>query len=406
MSDDWKNAKMQGNGMSAGKKAAKAAASLVLAGCLLSSLALNIYQANQANAQNKKVNKFIDNQLERQAKEEEKENTYQEDGYIVGEEYEIISTAHISDAYLSGNADKLEQEDQKTLQMASEILEEIIQEDMENYEKELAVYRWMYENIGQGSGSMISLPGEQQQAYTPYGALSGRNAVCVGYATTFRLFMNMLGLDCHIVHNDYHSWDLVQLDDGEWYHVDVYSDVSSKSEYRNFNLTDDVSRNAHDWDESALPAAMGVKYSYAVQNGMEVEDIYQVPAKFKKALDKKKTFGFYKFKKGLKREELGIAELMLEQISMALSTKEGFENYSISGNWYLDEKDQYILGIFVMNYEDIEGNRFDLDSPEGKKVTKAVAEAFDADKEMLSDISVSDTEVIAGEEICREEIVD
>ena len=25
--------------------------------------------------------------------------------------------------------------------------------------------------------------------------------------------MQMLGLECHIVHNEYHSWDLVKLDD-------------------------------------------------------------------------------------------------------------------------------------------------------------------------------------------------
>ena len=26
--------------------------------------------------------------------------------------------------------------------------------------------------------------------------------------------MNMLGMDCRIVHNEYHSWNLVRLDDG------------------------------------------------------------------------------------------------------------------------------------------------------------------------------------------------
>ena len=57
-------------------KAVKAVASVTLAGCLVASLGLNIYQARQSSSQNRKVNKFIDNQLERQAKEEEQENTY------------------------------------------------------------------------------------------------------------------------------------------------------------------------------------------------------------------------------------------------------------------------------------------------------------------------------------------
>ena len=56
--------------------AAKAAASVVLAGCLVASLGFNIYQFNRADVQDKKVNKFIDNQLELQAKEKEKDITW------------------------------------------------------------------------------------------------------------------------------------------------------------------------------------------------------------------------------------------------------------------------------------------------------------------------------------------
>lgn len=368
--------------------AAKAAASVVLAGCLVASLGFNIYQFNRADVQDKKVNKFIDNQLELQAKEKEKENTYQEDGYKVGDEYEIISTKHISDAYQNGDDSKLESaEDKKTLEMASTVLKQIIKEGMGDYEKELAVYDWMYKNISQGSGSAISLPGvSNDQNYTPYGVLSTRNnTVCVGYATTFRLFMNMLGMECHIVHNEYHSWDLVKLEDGEWYHVDVYSDVPSKSKYRNFNMSDGVAKASHDWDGSALPEAKGVKFSYAVQNGKELKDIYAVPAEFKKAIDKKKTAAFYKFKKTLKREQLGIADLMYNQMNAALSSMPGFESWSLSGSWYEDEKGDYILGLFAANYDEMEEGSIDPDSEEGKKVTKAVSKAFEVDKDTLDE---------------------
>lgn len=363
----------------------KVAVSVVLSGCLFASLGLNIDQAGRAKAQDQKVNKFIDNQLERQAKEEEKENTYQEDGYKIGEEYEIISTTHISDAYISGDDSKLTStEDQKTLEMASDVLKKIIKKDMSNYEKELAVYRWMYKNVGQGSGSMISLPGvSSEQAYTPYGVLTSGNAVCVGYATTFRLFMNMLGMDCHIVHNDYHSWDLVELEKDDWYQVDIYSDVSGKTEYCNFNMTDEIAKTSHEWDESALPEAKGVKYSYAVQNGKEVKDIYAVPAAFKKGMDQKKTSAFYKFKEPLKKEQLGIADLMYNQMNVALTAMPGYESWSLSACWYQDENGQYILGMFAANYEDVEETNFDADSKEGKKVTEAVAKAFGVEEDVL-----------------------
>ena len=256
-----------------GLRIAKGVGAGVLTLCLVASLGLNIYQAS---VQNRKVNSFIEGQLERQAREEEQENTYQEDGFVVGGDYEIRSTTHISDAYKSGDDSQLSQADKDTLEMARAVLDEVIKDGMDNYEKELAVYTWMVENIGNhGSEGVIGRPGGSTSAYTPHDVLISKNAVCVGYATTFRLFMNMLGMDVHIVHNDYHSWDLVELEDGQWYHVDVYSDAHGAL-YGNFNMTDAVCRNGHSWDESALPEAKGVKYSPAVRMAVEVDSVLDI----------------------------------------------------------------------------------------------------------------------------------
>ena len=268
---------------------------------------------------------------------------------------------------------------------------------MSNYEKELAVYRWMFKHVGQGHGSSVTLPGANSNAFTPHGALSGQNTVCVGYATTFRLFMNMLDMDCHIVHNEYHSWDMVQLDDQEWYQVDIYSDVSGKCQYQNFNMTDDISRSSHDWDESALPQAKGVKYTYAVQNNKTVKDIYKVPAQVKKALDKKRSSAFFKFEKPLSREELPIADYLVNQMNMAMVSMPGFENYNMGGMWYLDEQDQYILGIFIRNYGESENSEFDADSPEGKKLQKAITKAFGVDTPQDADPKNTDSKDAAVE---------
>ncbi len=144
-------------------------------------------------------------------------------------------------------------------------------------------------------------------------------------------------------------------------------------------MTDDISRNSHDWDDSALPAAKGIKYSYAVQSSKELADIYKVPAKIKKVLDKKKSSAYFKFKKSLSREELPIADLLVNQMNAALTSMQGFENYNIGGMWYQDENDQYILGIFIRNYDDTEESVFDESSPEGKKIIEAVTKAFGTD---------------------------
>ncbi|MDE7310588.1 MAG: hypothetical protein K2N87_03035 [Eubacterium sp.] len=95
MNDEKKEPQVFEKKPAKGAKTVKAVVSVALAGCLVASLGLNIYQAGQSASQNRKVNKFIDNQLERQAKEEEQENTYQEDGYKVANQYEIRSTTHI-----------------------------------------------------------------------------------------------------------------------------------------------------------------------------------------------------------------------------------------------------------------------------------------------------------------------
>ena len=172
---------------------------------------------------------------------------------------------------------------------------------------------------------------------------------------------------------------MVQLDDNEWYQVDVYSDVSGRCQYQNFNMTDEISRSSHDWDGSALPEAKGVKYSYAVQNSKELQDIFKVPAKIKKALDTKKSSAFFKFKKPLRREQLPIADLLLNQMNMALSSLPGFDNYNMGGMWYQDEQDQYILGIFIHNYGETDTPSFDENSPEAKKMLEAVTKAFEVE---------------------------
>ncbi len=112
----------------------------------------------------------------------------QENDVLIANEYEIKSTEQISDAYKTGNAQGLSDKDRATLDVASAVLDKVINDGMSDYEKEVGVY--------------------------PYGVLKYHNAVCVGYATTFRLFMQMMDSECMVVHNSerYHSWNLVKLD--------------------------------------------------------------------------------------------------------------------------------------------------------------------------------------------------
>ena len=359
--------------------------SLALAGSLALSGSLMYVNVHQ----NKKVNRYISDQLERQAKEEEKLNNYQEDGYKVGEQYEIRSTKEISDAYVSGDESKLSEQDKKTLKLAKDILKSVIKDGMTNYQKEQAVYDWMYKHIGQGSSTTITMPTASGSDFTPGGVLVSHKAVCVGYATTFRMFMNMLGMECHIVHNEYQSWDLLKLDDDKWYHIDIYSDVSGHTQYQNFNMTDAQCSTGHDWDTSALPVANGVKYSYAVQNNKKIKDIYEVPSKIKKVLDKGKGASmFFTFDKKLTDQDMKAADVMVSQMQTAITTA-GFDNFGLNASWYNSETEgEYILGLFVNKYDN--GEQTNMDPKLVKKVNEIIAKAFGIDPSTLgSDLTTN-----------------
>ena len=375
-----------------GNTVAKAVGGILLALCLIASLVLNICQAVQASAQNEKVNSFIQGQLERQAKEEEQENSYIEDGFVVGDNYEIRSTTHISDAYKSGDDSQLSEADRDTLKMAEAVLDEVIEDGMDNYEKELAVYTWMVENIG-GSGSegVISRPGGSTDAYTPHDVLTSKSAVCVGYATTFRLLMNMLDMDVHIVHNEYHSWDLVELEEGQWYHVDIYSDAHGAM-FGNFNMTDAVCQTGHTWDGSALPVADSVEYSPAVRFSEELDGLMDVPARLKQDLDGGKSAVFYRFKTPLTEEEMGTAEFLVNLLDYAVTAMPDGDYYYFRACWYPGENDENILGLMVEREDGsgIDTPSIDAGTPEGRAIIQAIAEAFGIDPSELGDVDIDD----------------
>ncbi len=323
---------------------------VLLVGGVGTSIGMSAWMMQTQASQNAKVSQYIDDELARQAEEAQQESTYQEDGFKVMEKYEIRSTTEISDAYINGDPSGLSDEDKETYDMAVAVLEEIIKDGMSDYEKELAIYEWLVANIGQGSSYTIAMPGQSTESYTPHDVLESKGAVCVGYATTFRLLCNMEGLEVHIVHNDYHSWDMVKLDDGQWYQVDVYSDVSG-AKYRNFNMTDEQARTSHDWDDSALPEAKGTKYSYAVQNAKEIKDFFAIPEKVYAAIKPGKSVSlYYKLKGELSEADMALADQMMQMLQQAMYAVAGGDNKDLSAAWVDDGEGGYVLAIYLYDY--------------------------------------------------------
>ena len=370
-----KRASGKKNGLA--RHVAYALIAVLLVGGVGTSIGMSAWMMNTQAAQNEKVSKFIDDERARQAEEAAQESTYQEDGYKVMDKYEIRSTTQISDAYLNNDPSGLSDEDKETYDMAKAVLDEIITDGMSAYEKELAIYDWMVDNIGQGSGHTISMPGQNAESFTPRDVLLNHNAVCVGYATTFRLLANMEGMEVHIVHNDYHSWDMVKLDDGEWYQLDIYSDVNG-SKYRNFNMTDEQARNGHEWDDSALPEAKGTKYSYAVQSAVEVKDLFEIPAKVRDIIKPGKSGSlFYKFPKKLTDKDLSLADQMIQIMQQAMYSVEGGDNKDLSASWVDDGEGGYVLAIYVSDYSGNSGSSIgDADPKKVTEMTNKINELF------------------------------
>lgn len=125
------------------------------------------------------------------ASQQEDQNEETTEDYVkIAEQYEIKPTTNISDAYKSGDTSKLTDKEKETLDMAKDALKEMkIKDDMSDFEKEKAVYDWMTSSLQHDQGALTVIPTTQEDCDNPYGVLKYHNAVCVGYATTFRMFM-------------------------------------------------------------------------------------------------------------------------------------------------------------------------------------------------------------------------
>ena len=161
------------------------------------------------------------------------------------------------------------------------ILARELKEDMTPQEKELAINDFLVLNAQYDPAELTNGPvgTPDPDNDNPYGLLIHGVGICLGYATTFQLFMDILGIECLTVRGwaydrtEEHAWNLVRLD-GEWYAVDVtwndpvydgfvppYSTQMALA-HTYFNVTSDFMRETnHQWDGD-VPEATGTRWAY------------------------------------------------------------------------------------------------------------------------------------------------
>lgn len=314
--------------------------------------------------------------LEDAAAMDDTEDVAQENDVHIGGDYIIKATTQISDAYKSGDSSKLSDADKETLDMAKSVLDEIVTDGMSDYEKELAVYKWMCANIGFDDGSLAVIPDAGSEVDNPHGVLKYHKAVCVGYATTFRLFMQMMDIECMVVHDSYlsHSWDLVKLD-GQWYHTDIYSDAPDGN-FSHFNLNDDAMMNMQDWNTDFFPAAEGYKYNYAYMQKVDCKDIYSIPGQLRAVIDEKSGVASFDLGKDISDSTYSILETIMNQVENAV-TSGSDKGVGITWSW-LQAGDDNVFCVYL-NYEketeDPDSN-VDIDAETQQKIDEAVNKAF------------------------------
>ena len=183
----------------------------------------------------------------------------------------IYDTSAILAAWGNGDPSSLSGYDKEIYNAAQNVLGRILRDGMSDLEKETAVYNWIVNNVDYDWTHQDVMKETPRESFTPYGGLVNRTAVCLGYATTFQLLMDLAGMECITVagaayaSQEDHGWNMVRLN-GNWYCVDVTWDANYREygvtrgrekDWVFFNITsDEMAATDHQWDYANTPEAV------------------------------------------------------------------------------------------------------------------------------------------------------
>lgn len=200
---------------------------------------------------------------------------YRPDGRLIyidpqTDDMTLFEDSAILSAWRSGDDSDLSSDDKKVLDAAAKVVKEWTAPDMSDYEKEQALYVWLTTHV-EYDKSHYREGGAPRTSYEPYGPLIKGKGVCLGYAETFRLLMDMAGVECVTVtgasfqNRENHAWNMVKLS-GKWYCVDsTWDHISGFQDdaieelmprYQYFNVTSQyLADTDHQWDYDNTPEA-------------------------------------------------------------------------------------------------------------------------------------------------------
>lgn len=175
----------------------------------------------------------------------------------------LYDTSAILSAWESGERSGLSDKDRDILEAAEAVLEQYVPDGMDGYEREHALYDWLVTNVDYDWDHQDPSAAMDPNSANPYGGLVNHKAICLGFATTFQLLMDMAGVECITVtgaafrSTENHAWNMVRLN-GSWYCVDATWDMGAPDPrfWSYFNVTSDwMAQTDHQWDYDAVPEA-------------------------------------------------------------------------------------------------------------------------------------------------------
>ena len=186
--------------------------------------------------------------------------------------YDISDNYYVYRKYVNGEAIPSDRPAaHKLYEYVVNIIDEIIEPGMSDYEKELAIHDYIVQNCEYGYTDY-----SKEYAYRAYGVLVQNTAVCNGYAEAMALLLSCVGVENEIMtgvaDGELHAWNRVKLD-GKWYQVDAtwndpLPDRGSFAGHMYFNVTDDIMDDMHEWDEDLFEACTDMEYNYFEKNNL------------------------------------------------------------------------------------------------------------------------------------------
>lgn len=310
----------------------------------------------------------------------DEQGNYYDNDYGYDEIHEIYDDTAVVEAYKSGDSSNLNKEDKYVLEQASKAINDIIKDGMTDYEKEKAVYDYMFDIVQFDESSLAAIDLSGENAHTPYGFFHDRCTICVGNATTFKLFMDLLGIDNKIIHSTEdgeHAWNVVKID-GDWYHVDITFDGGIKEPtYAYFNVTDEMKGSEYSWNKSEIPECTATKYSYPVIHAAKLKSVYEIPSAIKKALDSEKEVIYVK----IPVPENSNAKVFTYQVDDLFNMMESEKYYIEAASSVAADNGKSIMVTVLLSNSDYGNyaNYFDSESIDYSKLSDAFDSIFDGE---------------------------